>query len=210
MDDLTRFGVGTGVGGLGAGVGALLFGNNNDPYGDAAKYFNQIPGKTSPYFNPYINAGLNSLPTLTGQFNNLINDPAGVMNKVGAGYQESPGYQFQLKQGLNAANNAAAAGGMLGTPANQYNAASFATGLANQDYYNYLNHALGQYQLGVNGLNNINNMGYNASDTLAGIIGNSLMNQGNLAFSSAAAKNQAEGSEWGDIMGGIGTLAAFL
>lgn len=210
MNDLTQFGIASGLGGLGAGAGSFLFGNNNNPYDDASKYFNKIPGTISPYFNPYINAGRQALPELQGQYNNLINDPTGMMNKIGSGYQQSPGYQFQVQQAMNAANNAAAAGGMLGTPANQYNAANMVGQLANQDYYNYLNHGLSMYGMGLEGMGGINNMGYGASDTLAGALGNSLMNQGNLAFSGAAAQNQAQGSQWGDILGGLGTLAAFM
>lgn len=210
MDNFSKFGVASGIGGIGAGIGSMLGGGGNNSYDDASKYFNQVPGTISPYFQPYINAGQQALPQLQQQYGNLINDPTGLMNQIGSGYQQSPGYQFQTQQGMNAVNNAAASGGMSGTPANQYNAANMVNGLANQDYYNYLNHGLSQYGAGLQGLSGINQMGYNASDQLAGGLANSLMNQGNLAFSGAASQNQNQGSQWGELFGGIGTLAAFL
>jgi len=47
------------------------------------------------------------------------NDPDGLYSKLGQGYKESPGYQFKLKQAMMAGDNAAAAGGMAGTPQHQ-------------------------------------------------------------------------------------------
>lgn len=198
-----------GWGEIGAGLAGMFTGGGNNPYDAANKYLNQIPGAISPYYNPYINAGRGALPQLQQQYGNLMNDPTGMMNKIGAGYQQSPGYQFQVNQAMNAANNSAAAGGMSGTPAAQYNAANMVGQLANQDYYNYVTRGLNQYGLGLSGEAGINQMGYNAATDYAGALANGLMNQGNLAFSGAAAQNQQQGSQWGDIIGGIGSLAAF-
>lgn len=219
------------LGGLMGGFG----GGDDNPYDAAKKYYNQIPGTIKPYFQPYINAGQDALGKLQGQYGNLLgnyngiqgqynqlmNDPNGFLNKIGSGYQQSPGFQWQMNQGMNAANNAAAAGGMAGSPQHQQQAATMAEGLANQDYYNYLNKALGMYGLGLqgntnlygaglSGLQGLNLMGYNASDQLAGGLANALMNQGNLAFAGSAAQNQSQGDMWGDLMGGAASLAAFL
>lgn len=232
--NVRNFGIASGLGGIGAGLAGMLGGSNN-PYDDAAKYYNKIPGAMAPYYSPYINAGQNALGQLQGQYghllgnyqgiqdqyNQLMNDPNGVMSKIGAGYQKSPGFDWQMNQGMNAANNAAAAGGMLGSPQHQQQASTMAEGLANQDYYNYMNHALGLYNsglqgntnlygAGLSGLQGLNSMGYNASNEYGMDIGNSLMNQGNLAYSGAAAQNQAQGSQWGDIFGGAAALAGFL
>ena len=210
MDMQNTFGLGAGLGGIGAGLAGMLSGGGSNPYKGAQKYYNQIPGTISPYFQPYINAGQQALPQLQQQFGNLMNDPTAMMNQIGKGYQQSPGFEFQSHMAQNAANNSAAAGGMSGTPANQYNSANMVNGLANQDYYNYLNHGLQQYGMGLQGMQGINQMGYGASDTLAEALSHNLMNQGNMAFSGQAAQNQNQGSMWGDLFGGIGTLAAFL
>jgi hypothetical protein len=231
--NVRNFGIASGLGGIGAGLAGMMGGSNN-PYDDASKYYNQIPGAMSPYYSPYINAGhgaLNQLQGqygnmmgnyqgLQGQYNQLMNDPNGMMNKIGQGYQKSPGFDFQMGQGMNAANNAAATGGMLGSPQHQQQAATMSEGLANQDYYNYMNHALGMYNTGLQGnqgmfnqglagMQGLNQMGYNASNEYGMDIGNSLMNQGNMAYSGAAAQNQARGSQWGDVFGGLASLAAY-
>jgi hypothetical protein len=219
---------------LGAGGSSIMnmFGGGKDPYKAGKKYYDQIPGTIKPYFDPYINAGRDAMGKLQGeygsliggrgdlqgQYNNLMNDPNGFLNKIGGGYQKSPGFDWQMNQGMNAANNAAASGGMAGSPQHQQQAATMATGLANQDYYNYLNHALGMYNTGLQGnaglygtglqgLQGINQMGYNASDQLAGGLANNLMNQGNMAFSGQASRNQSQGQSMGDLMSMLAMFA---
>lgn len=236
MANARDFGIAAGLGGIGAGIGGMFGGGHHkDPYKAASKYFNQIPGTVTPYFQPYINAGQNALgqmqgqygsllgnlPGVQNQFDSLINDPNALYSKIAAGYQKSPGYDWQLNQGLNAATNAAAAGGMAGSPEHQQQAAGIAEGLASQDFNNYLGHVLGLYGtglqgksglygMGLEGLGGIGQMGYNASNELAGALASSLMNQGNLAYSGTAARNQQQGQGIGNILGGLGALAAFL
>jgi hypothetical protein len=202
-----------GLGAAGAGLGGL-FSNQQNPYNSASPYLNQVPGTISPYYNPYIQAGQGALGQLQGQYGNMINNPMALYNKVASGYQASPGYQWQLGQGLNAINNVASAGGMAGSPQHQQQAGTLATGLANQDYYNYLNNALGSaqgmYGAGIQGLQGLGQMGLGASNELANSLGNNLLTQGNLAFSGQAAQNQAQGQEWGSIFGGLGSLLPYL
>ncbi|MFA6080761.1 MAG: hypothetical protein WC753_04795 [Candidatus Gracilibacteria bacterium] len=204
-----KFGKAMGWGMLGGGLGSL-FGGGDNPYDAGKSYYNKIPDTIKPYFDPYISAGKDAMGQVQGQYGNLINDPNAMYNKLGSGYQQSPGYQWQVGQGMNAVNNAAAAGGMLGTPQHQQNAAQMTQGIANQDFNNYLGHMLGLYGSGLSGMSGINQMGYNASTGLAGLLGSNLMNQGNMAISSQAAQNQSQGSQFGNIIGGLGTLAAFM
>lgn len=224
------FGKVAGIGGLGAGL-AGLFGGGDNPYDAASEYYNKIPSTISPYFNPYINAGRGALSQLQGQYGNLLgnysgvqgqynqlmNDPNAFISKIGAGYKQSPGFQWQMNQGMNAANNAAAAGGMAGSPQHQQQASTMAEGIANQDYYNYMRQAMGAYNTGLSGnvglygagmsgLQGINQMGYGASNELGNDLASSLMNQGNLAYSGQAAQNQSNGSNWGDIFGGLAAM----
>ncbi|MDD5212359.1 MAG: hypothetical protein PHV62_08075, partial [Sulfuricurvum sp.] len=225
--NVRNFGIASGLGGVGAGLMGM-FGGQNNPYDAAKGAYDQIPGTISPYFQPYINAGqgalgqlqgqygslMGNLPGLQGQYNSLMNDPSAMFNKIAGGYHQSPGFQFQLGQGMNAANNAAAAGGMAGSPQHQQQAATMAEGLANQDFYNYMGQALGMYGTGLQGnqglynqglagMQGINQMGYNASNELAGGLASAVMNKGNMAFAGQAAQNQAQGSQMGDIFGGL-------
>lgn len=199
------------LGGLGAGLGQMFFGNSGqDPFKQANKFFNKIPGAVQPYYQPYQQAGQNALGQLQGQFGNLVNDPNAMLNKIGAGYQKSPGYDWQLQQALGAGTNAAAAGGMAGSPQHQQQAMTTATGLANQDYYNYLNKALGLYGTGLQGLGGLNQMGYGANDQMANIMFNMLANQGALGYKNALAENQSQGSQWGNIAGSALQLLPYL
>ena len=124
-----------------------------------------------------------------------------MLNKFGQGYQQSPGYQFQVNQATGAANNAASAGGMLGSPQHQQNTASMVNNLANQDFNKYLGGVLSMYGRGLSGEQNIYNTGAGVSSQLGEDLGNSLMSQGNMAYSNAMNKNQSAQQMMGMLMG---------
>jgi hypothetical protein len=199
--------------GIGAGLGQMLAGMfGGDPAAAANKYYNQIPGMISGYYNPYIQAGNAALPQLQSQYGQLMNNPGAMINKFGTSFHQSPGFNFQVNQALGAANRAAAAGGMAGSPMEQQNLAGTVNGLANQDYYNYLNHVMNAYGMGLQGEGDLAHMGFNASSGLAQNIADAMMNQGNMAYSNQVNRNQSLGSGLGSILGGAGMLAgaAFL
>jgi hypothetical protein len=191
---------------------SLFGGNKSNPANSAMPYLNQIPGQTSPYFQPYINAGQNALPQLQEQYGNLLSDPGSVLNKIGGGYKESPGLDFAIQKALGASGRAAAAGGMAGSPAHQQNAMELATGLANQDYGNWMNNALGLYGGGLQGQQGMAGMGLQAGGSLADMIAQTLAQQGNLAFQGQSQQNQRTG-DWmkliGQGLGAAGSLGAF-
>ncbi len=253
-------GLSAGGASIASGLGSLLFGDKQNPQENANQYLDKIPGTISPYFNPYIQQGQRQNQNLEGQYGqtqgelpglqqqygnmagfggdimghirNLLSNPASIMNQIGAGYHQSPGYDWEQKQGTNAVNNAAAAGGMLGSPMHQQQAAEVTQGLANRDYNNYLSQALGQYGIGLNGASNLygagvagqqglynrglqgqeglSNQGYSASDSLAGALANLLQNQGSLAYQSAANENQSEGDTFGQLFGGAAAIAPYF
>ncbi len=180
--------------------------NNKNPADAAMPYMENIPGMIKPIYSPYMDAGKNSLSTLMGQYGSLINDPSKTLSMLGSGYQSSPGYQFQMNQGMNAANNAAAAGGMLGTPGHQNQAASIASNLANQDFMSYLAHAMGLYQTGLNGMGGINQMGYGAANEYGNTLANNELNKANLAFQGQANQNATNSSLFNSLLGGIGAV----
>lgn len=224
-------------------------------------YLNQISGMANQAYSPYMQAGQQAmgqlqgqygqltgtlpglqgqlsslqgqLPGLQTQYGNLMNNPGGTVNQIGSSFHQSPGFNFQVNQAQNAANQAAAAGGMLGSPQHQQNIAGTVNNLANQDYYNYLNTAMGaygqglqgsqglynqglgggmgMYSQGLQGLEGLNRMGYGATNNYANMIANQLGSQASLGYAGQANQNQAQGGMMGNLMGLGGTaLAAFL
>lgn len=177
------------AGGLGAGA---LFNNPdfNNPANAAFPYLNQIPDELKKYFDPYIQQGRGVDPSLQEQYQGMTNDPSGFLSKLGQGYQQSPGYQFKLNQALNAGNNAAAAGGMLGSPAHQQQNEQVANGIASQDYNDWMDHVLGIFGGGQKGLQGISDRGFGASSNYAEDLAQALMGQASLAGQGAAEENR--------------------
>lgn len=205
-------------GNIGGGIGDLLaaFGLYNgskdfkNPADSAMPYMNQITNMLPGMYNPYINAGQSQIPGLQSQFNQLVNNPGGMLNNIGQSFHQSPGFQFQTDQALGAANRAAAAGGMAGTPMEQQNLATTVNGLANQDYYNYLNHATNLYGQGLQGMQGMYSTGLNATNSLSSQLSQALASQGQLAYSGQNTQNQhdqgTQGGIWGLISGALGGL----
>lgn len=222
-----------GMGGIGAGLASLFLTQN--PSDSASPWLNQIPDALKQYMLPYINAGQQGLNTmndyinrgntagnaLMGQYGALLSNPAGVMNNIGSTFQQSPGYGFQVNQALGAANRASAAGGMAGSPQEQQQIAGVTSQLANQDYYNYLSHALGMYGQGLEGMQNVYGLGaqmgqnvYDEGAQMSGDLANSLgsyyMSQANNAYAGAQNQNQNMIGGLGSLIGGIGDIASLF
>lgn len=177
-----------------------LFGGGRNPADAAQGYLGQIPGAVNPYYQPYINAGQQSMGQTQGIYNQMTQNPNDYYNKIASGYKESPGYQFKLQQGLGAANNAAAAGGMAGSPEHQFQSAGIAEGFANQDFNDYLQNVLGINQTGLQGQENALGRGYNASTGYGDILGQLLGKQGQYAYAGQAGQNAQQGNNLSNIL----------
>ncbi len=199
---------------IGQGAGDIfsgLFGGRGTTpnTGQSNNYLSQIQPGIDRYLQPYIGAGQNAMNTLQGQYQNLMNDPSAMMNKFGAGYKQSPGYQYNVDQATKASNNAAAAGGYIGSPQQQEYMANQIGGLASQDYNQYLNNAMGLYGQGLQGMGNINQMGYGASGQAQQSMSDMLKAQAQLAYSNAMNKSNQKSSSggfFGKALGGLGSL----
>lgn len=174
-------------------IGAVSNWAFQNPANKASSYLDQIPETLRPYFEPYIKAGQSTIPALQGQYNNLLSNPGGLYNQLSQGYQSSPGYEFAKKQGLGAIDNAAAAGGMLGSNQHQQQAGELATNLANQDFSQYINQILGLYGHGLSGTQGMFNTGYQAGSNYGEDLSQALMSRANLAYSGQQNQNQARG-----------------
>lgn len=231
--------------------------NPQNPADSAMGYYNQIPGMLQNVYGPYLNnqSALNNMNAYinngTGAFNSLnqylqngtnagnalnlqyarlTQNPGGFLNQMGQSFHQSPGFAFQTQQALQAANRAAAASGMAGSPAEQQNIAGVTNQLANQDYYNYLGHAMNLYNQGLSGMQNMYGLGasvgQNIYDTGANLTGNmydtnanmanqyaqnlgaAYMNQGNLAYTGDINQQMMQGQRLGSLMGMLGGFAS--
>lgn len=70
--------------------------------------------------------------------------------RLGTDYQSSPGYQWQLQQGIDAIQNSASAQGGVVSGNTLKALQTYGTGLANQNYQQWINNLLSLAQLGGN------------------------------------------------------------
>jgi hypothetical protein len=197
-------GLGTAGGMIGAGLGSL-FGDWTNPADAADPWMNQIPGELQKYLGPYIQQGQDQYKGLNNQYSQLMNDPGGRINQIGASYHQSPGFQFALQQALQGSGHAAAAGGMAGSPQHEQQNMQVATGLANQDYNQYMQNALGAYGMGLAGSQNIYGIGAKTGMSMGEDMASYLANRAKLSFEGQNAENEHEGGGWGSVLGGIGS-----
>lgn len=108
---------------------------------------------------PYLATGSTAANALTQQLPSLT----APINMDEATLQNTPGYQFNLTQGLKAVQNSAAARGLGTSGAALKGAASYATGLADSTYQNQFSNALANKNFALNALTGTSQLGSNAA-----------------------------------------------
>jgi hypothetical protein len=118
-------------------------------------------------FAPYRNSGV--------KYNNALNYENGFGSKPAGyrGFQETPGYQFQLKEGLGAVEGGAAARGGLMSGAAMKALQARGQGIANNEYNNFIARLTQGTNRGIQGAGMTGSAGQNFvannSNALAGI-----------------------------------------
>jgi len=163
------------------------------------------------YYEPYYDAGVNSLTMLGNALG--LNGAEGNAAATSA-FQASPGYNFTLDQGIGALDRSAAARGLLNSGNQTGDVLQYATGLANQDYNNWLSGVGGLSQLGMTATQGM----AGEQNTLAGLATQFGQDQANLfsntsnsiadrlfegQLSDAASSAQAKQNTMKGIMGGL-------
>lgn len=115
-----------------------------------------------------------------------------LQNQIGTDYTKSPGYQFRLNEGLNAAQQSAAARGSLNSGATLRGLTEYGQNFATNDYNNWLQRLSGLATIGQNSAAGSAAAGQN----FAGQAGQTLTNQGNslAQLFSAGGANAASGA----------------
>ena len=114
-----------------------------------------------------------------------------------AGFQATPGYQFQVDQGNASVNALAGAQGGLDSGKTRMDLMKFGQGVANQEYGNYLNRLQGIQAVGTAAAGNQANAGANYASGAS----TAMANQGNAAAAGAIGAGNAWQSA---IQNGIG------
>ena len=112
---------------------------------------------------------------------------------------QTPGYQFRFKEGMDAIERSAAAKGTLLTGGVMKELASFGQGLASTEYDNEFNRQMGLAGLGFNAASNAGNWGTS--------YGNQLTNLTTGAGNAQAAGTANSGQAWGNYLGNLGNTA---
>jgi endosialidase-like protein len=203
-------GVGAAIAGAGIlGAGASIYGGSQAASAqeksaqDATNAQLQMFNVTQQNLEPYNTTGQSALAkenALAGNFN---------YTPTMAQTEQTPGYQFNLNQGLKATQNAAAARGLGTSGAALKGAASYATGLADSTYQNQFNNALQSYQTNLGGYQNLANLGENAAagvgnaaQATGASIGSNLIGSGNAqAASYMNAANAVSGGAQSGVNG---------
>lgn len=192
-------------GGLLGGYLGSMFGPN--PYEEAGKQMGQIPGILHHYYDPYVQEGQRDIGALHGEYGRLMGDPGGFVARMGSGFKADPGYKYAVDQATGAANRAAAAGGMLGSPEEQANLASRIAGMAGQQYGDYYNRVRNAYGAGLQGMGNLERQGFGAAQGMGTSLADYLASRAKLAQAQAESGRQQQaglGATFGSLAGLIG------
>jgi hypothetical protein len=138
---------------------------------------------------PFRQAGVNALGVVSDLSGANGPDAA---TKALANYQTSPGYQFQLGQGLRAIDAGAASTGILRSGATIKAEQAFGQGLADSDFGTYYNRLMDLTKVGASAATGTAQTDASAGTATAGIIGNTA------AGISNAANNYANQSVYGN------------
>lgn len=138
----------------------------------------QVYGNAQGNFQPFIAGG-----------------QAGLSNLLGNHYEQSPGYQYLMDEGLGAveARNANRGTGYSG--GTNLDILRHAQGIAAQDYGNWWNRQMGLASLGANAAGNLGSIGVGSSAQINSAYGNIGNAQGQAAINS--------GNAWSNALGGI-------
>ena len=223
------FGAGQAVSGIAQAAGSVAAANiQADAANHAADLQSQATANALNYqqqttaFNqqqqlPYITAGQSALGTQQDLINDYNGEMVPYMQQLAAATPkpmteanlvQTPGYQFNLSQGLESTQNSAAARGLGVSGAAMKGAATYATGLADSTYQNQFNNQQTLYGDAGTALNSalaFNNQLYNQNAQQATLGGNVAVQAGTQA--NQGAQNAANTINSGGAAQGAASIA---
>lgn len=161
-----------------------------DPSSKAEEYLKNIPDIAHQTYDPYIERGNKAYESFSPILEQMTQDPTEFLNKMMGKYEQSAGYQQQLKDALRAASNTAAAGGMRGDLADVSNQAGIAGRISAEDQQNWLRNVMGLQSQGLAGQQGLYDRGYSASTGLGGDLMNLEGTRAGMQYQGQAQRNQ--------------------
>jgi hypothetical protein len=157
-----------------------------DARADAINEMRQARDTARTDLSPWRTTGQNALLDV----GNLAGvNGADAAHQAMGGFTTSPGYQFQMQEGLKSIDAGAAARGMLTSGQTQQAEMQYAQGLASQDFGNYYNRLLGLSQMG---------------QQAAGTSANASMTAGRENADTYASAGTALANVYGNMYKGVG------
>ncbi len=191
--------IGAGV----AGAGATAYSSNKaakaqtNAAGQATDQQRQMFDISQQNLAPFVGTGTGASNYIGNNLNKLI----APVNMSESQLKTTPGYQFNLTQGLKGVQNGAAARGLGSSGAALKGAATYATGLADSTYQNQFNNSVTNAQNTYNRLTGISTIGANAAAQVGtnavqtgSNIGNNLTGAGNAQAASYLNAGQGYGN----------------
>lgn len=179
-----------------------LFGGGREQAGqDMFNQFQQGWGQTQGMMNPYVDRGNTAYQAYIDALNQG-KDPTALYNQFASSYKMSPEATAQIAQGQKAANNAAAAGGMLGSGSEQTAAANLAQSVRSQDFDKYMSNLFGIRDQYLSGQGGLEQQGFNASSLEAQL----REKYAEQMAQAKAAQDTGYAQGIGGLIGGIGSL----
>jgi hypothetical protein len=207
--------------GIGSMLGGLFGGDSGDSGAEAAIQAAQIQANSARYSadlqkkmydeavarsQPWVNAGTSA-----------VNEYAGLLKLPGYNaidrtdyLRSTPGYQFQLGEGVNALDRSAAARGMLLSGPQAKAVTKYGQGLADTTYNSLMDRIYGLSNQGQSAAALTGNQGITSGQN----IGNTLMSGANAQaqglYNAYNARESAYGNQQKNIYGGLGALSNSL
>lgn len=183
-----------------------LFGDSGKPYGAAMDQYNQWTNKAENAQNPFLKGGQNAVPQyqdwLSGQ-----KDPSGFINNLMGQYQQSPWAKYQTQQAMRAGQNAASAGGLMGSTPMMQQMQQNAAGISSEDMQKWMQNVLGINTQYGQGQKDMMNIGQNSANSLTNLYGDMGKSAADAAYGQTAGK---QNDLWNTIGSGMQIAGMFL
>ncbi len=170
-------------------------------YDAASQQFQKMWEEAQKYQQPYQEAGVNQLPSLTGAESALL-DPVALQNQWSSTYTMSPYAQQSMMNAKNAGLDTASSMGLMGSSAALNNVQNSASNIMNQDRQQYMNDLMQKYMTGIGLGKDI----YGIGASTAGALGQEAMGAGEELGKAAYGSKTAQGESLKQMM----SLAAML